>query len=929
MKYCSLISAGQHFSLRRRNRYASLTSASLAALLIPSGVASAACTFTPGPGNDVFTCDSGTSHGGLTDTGGSNTLRFPSGGSGTLNGNVLFGAGADSIQMQSGTITGAVDQGDGNDSFNISGGTVAGNVQQGNGIDDFVMTGGQILSLNQGDALDTFFMSGGRIVDAFDDGDRAIMTGGRIGRVNMKLDNNLFDMSGGIIDRNLVTGFGNDTIILSAGTIGGNISVSGGTDSVTVTGGSVGGSVLMSFGTDSFVWDGGGIIYGAIDLGPDNDTARLANLTNANMGDTQQITGGLGIDSLTLDHVATPGVSRLQNWENIAITNDSQLIFDGDLLLGDTGTGTGALTIDATSTLYGGGFNSAISALTAGQFASVTNSGRIDLSNNRAATDTFTIGGNYVGNGGALRLDTVLGADGSASDRLIISGGAASGVTGIDIFNAGGAGAMTLGNGIGVVEASNGATTGTGTFALNSPVAAGAFEYFLFKGGTSAGTSENWYLRSTLVNGGAAPAPAPPPLEPAPQPQMLPPDPIPSPPPPAAQPAPPLPPEATPADPDPVDPAPPVSVAAAAPIAPPPPLAAPQLSPPPPPPVPASASPPLLVSGAALPRPGATRVVGDIVPLYRVEVPTYSAIAPAARSMGLANLGTFHERRGEQSLLDETRFPGIWTRAFGQGFKLKSDGTVAPTIDGTLFGIQVGADIFGSDESSGHKNRAGVLVGYTSINADVLGQALGWNDLAVGSLGLQSASVGAYWSHVGPSGWYLDGLIMGTLFTGSATSARSVGIDIDGGGFSASLEGGYPIALDENWTIEPQAQLIYQHTSLADQTDRFSPVSFQLDDAITGRIGAQLEGSVIANGIALTPYLKANIWHDFGGLDRVNFAGFPIDTQYKQTSLDLGGGVVAKLSSAVDLFATGDYTTNLGGQSQQALEGNIGLRVKW
>lgn len=50
------------------------------------------------------------------------------------------------------------------------------------------------------------------------DGDRAIMTGGRIGRVNMKLDDNLFGMSGGIIDRNLVTGFGNDPIVLSAGT---------------------------------------------------------------------------------------------------------------------------------------------------------------------------------------------------------------------------------------------------------------------------------------------------------------------------------------------------------------------------------------------------------------------------------------------------------------------------------------------------------------------------------------------------------------------------------------------------------------------------------------------------------------------------------------------------------------------------------------
>src|SRR3546814_11477513 len=95
------------------------------------------------------------------------------------------------------------------------------------------------------------------------------ISGGRIGRVNMKLADNLFDMSGGVIDRNLVAGFGNDTIILSDGTIGGNISVSGGTDSVTITGGTVGGAVLLSVVTDSFVWDGGGIVPGLVGLGGD------------------------------------------------------------------------------------------------------------------------------------------------------------------------------------------------------------------------------------------------------------------------------------------------------------------------------------------------------------------------------------------------------------------------------------------------------------------------------------------------------------------------------------------------------------------------------------------------------------------------------------------------------------------------------------
>jgi hypothetical protein len=127
-----------------------------------------------------------------------------------------------------GAVMGAVDQGGGTDSVEISGGTVSGNVHQGAGRDDFRMSGGEIASLNQGDNIDSFTMSGGRIVDAFDDGDRATMTGGRIGRVNMKLDDNVFEMSDGTIDGNLVTGFGDDTVVVEGGTIGGNISVSGG-----------------------------------------------------------------------------------------------------------------------------------------------------------------------------------------------------------------------------------------------------------------------------------------------------------------------------------------------------------------------------------------------------------------------------------------------------------------------------------------------------------------------------------------------------------------------------------------------------------------------------------------------------------------------------------------------------------------------------
>lgn len=141
------------------------------------------------------------------------------------------------------------------------------------------MRDGTVESLAQGDGHDTFVMSGGTIKGAFEDGDQALMTGGTIGRVDMKLDNNVFDMRGGTIVGNLVTGLGRDTILVSGtSTIGGNISTSAGVDLIQVSGGRVNGQILTSFGADQFIWTDGGTINGAILMGADDDSALLKNL---------------------------------------------------------------------------------------------------------------------------------------------------------------------------------------------------------------------------------------------------------------------------------------------------------------------------------------------------------------------------------------------------------------------------------------------------------------------------------------------------------------------------------------------------------------------------------------------------------------------------------------------------------------------------
>jgi outer membrane autotransporter protein len=105
---------------------------------------------------------------------------------------------------------------------------------------------------------------------------------------------------------------------------------------------------------------------------------------------------------------------------------------------------------------------------------------------------------NYLGVGGVIGLNTYLGNDSSPSDRLVIDGGHASGNSPLSIRNTVGAGALTVANGILVVDAINGGTTAPGTFSLANSVVAGPYAYTLFRSSVDASNAQAWYLRSTL-----------------------------------------------------------------------------------------------------------------------------------------------------------------------------------------------------------------------------------------------------------------------------------------------------------------------------------------------------------------------------------------------------------------------------------------------
>lgn len=164
---------------------------------------------------------------------------------------------------------------------------------------------------------------------------------------------------------------------------------------------------------------------------------------------------------------------------------------NGTLRAGGAGVFSGDYSISAVTgaTLDLDGFDQTIGAL--------SNGGTLRFGETPGTT--LTVGGNYVGNGGTVFINTVLGDDNSDTDLLRVDG-TTSGNTLVRVTNVGGAGAQTN-EGIKVIDV--GGSSG-GTFALigdtvvngQQAVLGGAFAYSLYQGSVSAPDDGDWYLRS-------------------------------------------------------------------------------------------------------------------------------------------------------------------------------------------------------------------------------------------------------------------------------------------------------------------------------------------------------------------------------------------------------------------------------------------------
>ncbi len=514
---------------------------------------------------------------------------------------------------------------------------------------------------------------------------------------------------------------------------------------------------------------------------------------------------------------------------------------------------------------------------------------------------------NYGGTGGTIQLNTFLGDDSAPSDRRVIDGGAGTGATKLDIRNTTGPGAETVSNGILVVQAIDGATTTPGAFALaNGELRGGAFDYDLFRGGVS-GSPNDWFLRSDFVVPPIVP-PTTPPIVPPTTPPIVPPV------------------TSLPSD-------------------------------PPPNPLP----------------PGVYPIIGP-------ELATYGVVQPLARQLGVAILGTLDDRVGDTyepdgcavapavasaaaktSAVDlptkkpaavPTKKPGpapcplfspsVWGRFFGQTIHNNYQAFADPNASGDLGGFQGGIDLLRGSLIAGQYERAGLYGAYGDVNADVNGlvtnpAATAYVLARTGSMNLDAWSAGGYWTHTGPGGWYLDAVLQGTWYYGSA-STQFARLNTDGTGLIGSLEGGYPFAwpqqLGPGFVVEPQGQILWQKVSFRHDYDGLGDVALGDTTGPSGRIGLKTKWTIVTGGGQVwQPYLRGNLWRDWGAEANTVYSGTDIVPLLSQiTLLEVGGGVTGRINANVSVFANVNYEFAVGaanGEKQNGVRGAFGARYTW
>jgi outer membrane autotransporter protein len=270
-----------------------------------------------------------------------------------------------------------------------------------------------------------------------------------------------------------------------------------------------------------------------------------------------------------------------------------------------------------------------------------------------------------------------------------------------------------------------------------------------------------------------------------------------------------------------------------------------------------------------------------------------------------------------------------------------ADGTALdPAAKGRLVGFQTGLDLLQSNSESGHQNLLGLYLGYSNANTDansLVPDPSGTSTVRQygGNVNMNAWSLGAYWTHYGPQGGYVDVVAQATNYSGSSDT-QFASLPISGKGIAASIEGGYPMAMNQTFSLIPEAQVIWQRVRFDQANDGQGDVALGNSSGITGRLGVKGKWKfVAADGRVDQPYFRVNYWREWGGDSAANFTSLGVTDNVSQRSagtqyMDVEGGYTTWVNNQWSAFVDAGYQFSVGNSDRRnGFKATWGLRYQF
>ncbi len=304
------------------------------------------------------------------------------------------------------------------------------------------------------------------------------------------------------------------------------------------------------------------------------------------------------------------------------------------------------------------------------------------------------------------------------------------------------------------------------------------------------------------------------------------------------------------------------------------------------------------------------------------SVAGYINTAKVNMDSGFTSLSTLHERRGENALDVNNKKGQAWARIIGQ--HSKDEGKERFNYETDIYGVQAGYD-FNIKNSEDGNRYTGFYFTNTTASTDFYDRYRAENgiiasDKYTGKVKTKDFSFGLTTTKYYNNGFYLDLVGQLSFINNKYNSRDGVSAKQRGNALAFSVEGGKNYGLGSNWTIEPQAQLIYQYLNLKDFNDGVREVHYGNDSALRARLGFR------------TTYKKsfysiANVWHDFSNTTEANIGSDVVKEKYSATWGEIGLGVQLPITNSAYVYSDVRYERSFtSNPKHKGYRGTVGFK---